>query len=166
MLMISLLHQSLLTVIAAFSASRVVNEAFHRPSDGKTTSPHTPSWSRSSIRLPRSKAPGARIDDSMNSSWALLGSFRRNDLPSTCTVSHSPSASFTERGIRSAYFCGTLARQRSSGSMTCESLEFVQIRSTVGPLDGRPPGPFSAGGDPGAPLIVATPGLFGNDVLK
>jgi hypothetical protein len=125
--------QSLLTRSASRRTSGVRNDELHMPSEGNTSSAQMPSWSRSTIRLAMSLAPGARCVASRNSLLRPVGSFRRNDMPSMWTVSHSPSGSRSERGTSSASRGGRLSRQSSSGSRKCESPEFAQIFSMSSP---------------------------------
>jgi hypothetical protein len=56
---------------------------------------------------------------------ASFGNLRRRVLPSTWTISSSPSRSL--HGIRSASDAGRICWKRSSGSRKCESPEWAQI---------------------------------------
>ena len=84
----------------AFSSSGVRKVDAHMPSEGKITSPQTPSWSRSPSRSRASLMPSALRLSSMNFTAAEVGSLRRNVCPSTRTVSYSPSGSFSAFGVR------------------------------------------------------------------
>jgi hypothetical protein len=119
--------QSLLTRMASRSTSGVRNDELQRPRDGKITSPQIPSVSRSFSRSRASRAPGARLLASMNSWAAIDGILRRKDCPSMCTVSQSPSGSFSDRGTSAASRGGRFSAHRSSGSRKCESPELAQI---------------------------------------
>ena len=103
------------------------------PSDGKITSPQTPSLSKSPNRAFASRMPCGFMLSSMKASIAEDGSLRRKICPSTETVSYSPSGSLSACGVRSASAFGNRDCHRSSGSRKWESPEFVQIM-LIGPL--------------------------------
>ena len=126
--------------LASFG-SRMLNDQI--PREGKVSSAQIPSSSRSSSRplmsrpVPASPPCGAlRCFSSVSSldvpaSVSGRGIRRRKVCPSTVTVSHMPSGSFTLCGMRSARSFGRLASNRSAGSTKCESPEFAQSLSPM-----------------------------------
>jgi hypothetical protein len=106
------LHQSLLTSIAALSA-RGAERVLHMPSDGNTT-PRPRGRGRRDAPGRACLAPASGL---LNSSWAAL-SLRRNDLPSTTP---SPFAVVVLDGVRHQVGVPLGTFSPRSGSPMCES---------------------------------------------